>query len=261
MDDPDLAVLVDHLVAEERWLDALVADLPEDRWDTPTPAAGWSVRDQISHLADGEELAATALAEPAAFADRLVAMLGDLDATLSAAGRRARQPGERLVGRWRSERERTVGHLRALDPETRVPWIAGLMSPRSFATARLMETWAHGCDVAAGVGAPCSVSPRLRHVAHLGVATRAFTFRNRGLEVPGADVCIELRAPDGEHWRWGSVGASDHVRGDALEFCLVVTQRRHVAETALVVEGPGATAWMSIAQAFAGPPTEASRTS
>jgi hypothetical protein len=34
----------------------------------------------------------------------------------------------------------------------------------------------------------------------------------------------------------------------------VVTQRRHVADTALDVRGPVAAQWMQIAQAFAGPP-------
>jgi hypothetical protein len=44
------------------------------------------------------------------------------------------------------------------------------------------------------------------------------------------------------------------VAGAAVDFCLVVTQRRHVADTELRVEGPAAEEWMRIAQAFAGPP-------
>jgi hypothetical protein len=51
----------------------------------------------------------------------------------------------------------------------------------------------------------------------------------------------------------------DRVTGPALDFCLVVTQRRHLADTALVVEGSLATEWMGIAQAFAGPPGEGRR--
>ena len=39
-----------------------------------------------------------------------------------------------------------------------------------------------------------------------------------------------------------------------MDFCLLVTQRRHVADTALVPEGDIATEWLTIAQAFAGPP-------
>jgi hypothetical protein len=46
------------------------------------------------------------------------------------------------------------------------------------------------------------------------------------------------------------------VTGRAEEFCLVVTQRRHVDDTDLEVTGALATDWMSKAQAFAGAPTE-----
>ena len=40
--------------------------------------------------------------------------------------------------------------------------------------------------------------------------------------------------------------------GPALDFCLLVTQRRHRDDLALVIEGAAATEWMAIAQAFAG---------
>jgi hypothetical protein len=43
------------------------------------------------------------------------------------------------------------------------------------------------------------------------------------------------------------------VRGSALDFCLVVTQRRHVLDTGLELQGAAAQEWMSIAQCFAGP--------
>ncbi len=63
---------------------------------------------------------------------------------------------------------------------------------------------------------------------------------------------VSLRAPDGERWQWGDPSLPDRVIGDARDFCLVVTQRRHLADTSLVVVGPVATTWMPIAQAFAG---------
>jgi uncharacterized protein (TIGR03083 family) len=43
---------------------------------------------------------------------------------------------------------------------------------------------------------------------------------------------------------------------DAHDFCLLVTQRVHRDDTDLVAQGRDATAWLSIAQAFAGPPGE-----
>src|SRR5947209_1349879 len=79
------------------------------------------------------------------------------------------------------------------------------------------------------------LTARLRHVAYLGVRTRGFSYAVRDRSAPTTDVRVELAAPDGEPWAWGNPGAPDRVEGPALDFCLVVTQRRHLADTALVV--------------------------
>jgi len=128
------------------------------------------------------------------------------------------------------------------------------MAARSFITARLMETWAHGQDVRDSLGLAPEASGRLRHVAHIGVRARPFAYATNQRDLPAGDIRVELRSPDGETWAWGDETAPDRVVGDALDFCLVVTQRRHVDDTALDVAGPLAAEWMSIAQAFAGPP-------
>jgi len=65
---------------------------------------------------------------------------------------------------------------------------------------------------------------------------------------------VELTAPDGALWTWGPAEAGGRVTGSALDFCLLVTQRRHRDDLAMAIEGPAATEWMAIAQAFAGPP-------
>ena len=133
------------------------------------------------------------------------------------------------------------------------------MSAMSFASAQLMETWAHGVDVAAGLGVPSPATPRLRHIARLGVRTRPFALAHHGLPVTEDDVRVVLDAPGGcVVWSWGR-SQTDIVRGDALDFCLVVTQRRHVDDSGLEVTGANARAWMEIAQAFAGPATAAPR--
>jgi len=88
------------------------------------------------------------------------------------------------------------------------------------------------------------------------VRTRSWSYLVRGMEPPEGDVRVELDAPGGEVWAWGDPDAEDRVRGDALDFCLTVIQRRHVDDTGLEVTGPLAKEWMSIAQAFAGGPTE-----
>jgi uncharacterized protein (TIGR03084 family) len=128
------------------------------------------------------------------------------------------------------------------------------MSVASSATARLMETWAHGLDIADTLGETLPETARLRHIAHLGVRTFGFSFVNRGRKIPAAEVAVHLTAPDGTRWSWGASAATDRVEGPALDFCLVVTQRRHVDDTSLVASGPVADSWLRHAQAFAGPP-------
>jgi uncharacterized protein (TIGR03084 family) len=143
----------------------------------------------------------------------------------------------------------------ALPEGTRVPWFGPPMGVLSFVSARLMETWAHGQDVADALDRRRVPTARLRHIAHLGVRTRSYSYVVRGLETPSTPVAVVLTGPAGELWQWeDSDDAVDRVRGPALDFCLVVTQRRNVVDTTLVVEGESANQWMSIAQAFAGPP-------
>jgi uncharacterized protein (TIGR03084 family) len=250
--------LCDDLVAEEDSLDAIVSRLDESSWSSPTPAEGWDVRDQISHLAAAEELAALAVSDPAGFADELTRLMADLKHTAADhLGRgRAMTVGGLLVW-WRAARSRTVEGLRSHDPADRVPWAAGEMGAKSFVTARLMETWAHGQDIADALGVERVATARLRHVALLGVKTRGFSYGNRGMPAPLDDVRVELQGPDGQEWAWGADGAVNRITGPALDFCLVVTQRRHVRDTSLGVSGAAAIEWMAIAQAFAGPPTAA----
>lgn len=140
-----------------------------------------------------------------------------------------------------------------------MPWYGPDMSLASFITARLMETWAHGQDVVDALGAPPVVSHRLRHVCHLGVAARPYSFSVHGVEDPGDPIRVEVTGPAGEVWSWGPEDAADRVAGTAVDFALVVTRRRHPDDTTLSVTGAAARRWMSIAQCFAGPPGEGRR--
>lgn len=128
------------------------------------------------------------------------------------------------------------------------------MSVASMATGRLMETWAHGQDVADTLGVARTPGDRLRHVARIGVRARDFAFGVRGLTPPAAEFRVELRSPGGELWTYGPEDAPQRVTGPALDFCLLVTQRAHRADLAVRADGPDADRWLDIAQAFAGPP-------
>lgn len=254
----DLAGLIDDLGAEHADLDGVVAGLAPDRWDEMTPATPWTVRDQISHLAFFDEQGALAAADPGGFLESL-AKVGDPDAFMNGPLEKGRSlAGSEVLAWWRDARTNIIRGFRALDPAVRVPWFGPPMSPASFISARLMETWAHGQDIVDAVGSERGPTTRLKHVAHLGVRARAFSYSAHGMSVPDEKVSVELVAPDGDAWTW-DMGSSDSVTGSALGFCLAVTQRRHIDDTDLVVTGPRAEEWMSIAQAFAGPPGDGKR--
>jgi uncharacterized protein (TIGR03084 family) len=248
-----MTVICDDLEAEHEALDAIVGSIDETDWHRLTPAAGWTVSDGIGHLTYFDGTALIALTDPEAFSASVAVLLegvGRGDLTLAET---RVMTGAELLARWRAGRGALLAELRRTDPKTRVPWYGPAMSAVSFATARLMETWAHGQDIVDALGASRPATDRLRHVAHIGVRARPFSYVTNGREVPEGDVRVELRAPSGETWEWNE-SATDCVSGDALDFCLVVTQRRHVSDTGLNVEGALAQDWIAIAQAFAGPP-------
>jgi uncharacterized protein (TIGR03084 family) len=242
--------ICDDLTAEHRALDMVLAQVAD--WDIATPAEGWSVRDTISHLWYFDQRALMALTDPDAFATDTAALIAaGVDVSIEPG--RSMSPDE-LHQQWRRDREMLIDHACAVDPAARVPWYGPAMGARSFVTARLMETWAHGQDIADAVGYVRPVTPRLRHVAHIGVRARPFSHLVNDRPMPDAEVYVGLEAPDGSRWEWGHPDTPDRVTGPAVDFCLVVTQRRHLADTQLEVTGAAATEWMSIAQAFAGPP-------
>lgn len=242
------------LEAECQALDDLVAALDDAGWATPTPAEGWTVKDQISHLASVDDWAALAAGDPEAFTAWVATLPPDSDRLVEGPVAAARsRPGPDVLGWWRQARAALDDVLDRVDPGVKVPWFGPPMAPASFVTARLMETWAHGEDVALALGVDRPVTSRLRHVAHLGVRTRGYAYASRGRPPPATDVRVELDGPAGERWAWGDESAADRVRGPALDFCRVVTRRLHVADSALTVEGDAAAEWLSIAQAFAGP--------
>jgi uncharacterized protein (TIGR03084 family) len=250
-----MAALGSDLADETAVTRNLVAGLDEAGWHTRTPAAGWDIADQIGHLAYSDEAAVRAAVRPGEFRAALAGAqaAGGIDADDVAARFRGRS-GAQLLAWFGAARAELLAAFAGLDPRARLPWFGPDMSAASALTARLMETWAHTQDIADALGVTREPTGRLRHVAHLGVSTRAFSYAIRGRTPPPVPVRVELTAPDGAVWTWGPAEAKDRVTGPALDFCLLVTQRRHRDDLALAIEGPAATGWMAIAQAFAGPP-------
>ena len=252
-----LDMVLQDLAAEGDRLDGMVADLTEDAWRTPTPAAGWDVAAQVAHLAWTDEVAVLAATDKEKWDEVVMLAIGDPDgfADTAALAGAAADPGD-ILGRWRTARASLQETLRAFPAGQRLPWFGPPMSPTSMATARFMETWAHALDVAEALGVPPEPNDRIRHVAHLGVRTRDFAFGVHGLEPPSEEFGVTLVSPSEEVWTWGPEDAAQTVTGSAYDFCLLVTRRRHRADTDLVAVGVDADRWLDIAQAFAGPPGE-----
>lgn len=249
-----MSQLIADLRAETAELGALISPLDAIGWELPTPAEGWSVRDQIAHLAWFDDAATTALTDPDGFRAARAALLARGEGAVDELVVAARSLTAPQVLEWfGTARARMIDALCRTEGGARLPWYGPDMSAASFVTARLMETWAHGQDVADALGISRMPSPRLRHVANLGVRAMPYGFAIRGLPTPAVPVRVELELPDGTSWTSGPPQAPDVVRGSALDFCLLVTQRCHFDDTSLEVTGEAARAWMSVAQAFAGP--------
>lgn len=249
--------VIADIEAETADLRSMIAGLPDGSagWDAPTPATGWAVRDQISHLAFFDDVAVRSATDPEGFTAEVMPMLADGGISPDTIAERYRpMPGAELLSWFDTARGDLIAAFAAIDPSVRVPWFGLPMSAASSLTARIMETWAHGQDVADGLGVTRVPSARLRHIAHIGVGARAFSYMANGLEVPTEPVRVELIAPGGTLWTWGPDGVPNAVTGTAHDFCMLVTQRRHRDDTALEATGPLADQWLSIAQAFAGPP-------
>ena len=248
-----LAGLLDAVSEESAELDDAVARLPAAGWGRATPAPGWTVAHQLAHLAWTDEAALQAATDPDGFRAAAAALdVGTAVDAAAAAGARL-APGE-LLDRWRAGRQALRAALADLPPGTALPWFGPPMSAASMATARLMETWAHGVDVRDALDLPVLPTSRLRAVAHLGVRTRDFAFGVHGQAPPPAPFRVELTGPGGALWTWGPPEAAQRVTGPALDFCLRVTRRRARADLALSAEGSDADRWLDLAQAFAGPP-------
>jgi uncharacterized protein (TIGR03084 family) len=250
-----LQQIVDDLHAESDELDALVAPLAADRWATSTPAAGWTIAHQIGHLLWTDRVALTAVTDEAAFAGLLeMAAANPIGFVDAGADELAATAPAELLADWRATRARLHDALPTVPDGRKLPWFGPPMSAASMATARLMETWAHGLDVADALGVTRPPTARLRSVAHIGVRARDYAFAVNELSPPAEPFLVELRAPDGSTWSWGPPDAAQRVTGAAEDFCFLVTQRRALRDLDLTAEGDDAQRWLRIAQAFAGPP-------
>jgi uncharacterized protein (TIGR03084 family) len=243
--------LLDDLTAEQRELQERLRTLDNDMWLLPTPARGWDVRDTVAHLADTDEMAiATATGTPGSINERITAAASGEDLTYQGVLRGRRRNGSEVLAWWESTAAAEREMFEELDPNMRVPWGIGMRTP-SFVTARLMEAWAHGLDVAAAVGYEPVDTDRLAHVAWLATRALPYAYTLAGREPPADPLRVELTLPSGTEWTNGPADAAARITGPAGEYCRVFVHRMKAGDArGLRADGPAATSALSVARAF-----------
>ncbi|HSL25550.1 MAG TPA: maleylpyruvate isomerase family mycothiol-dependent enzyme [Acidimicrobiia bacterium] len=214
--------ILSDLVAEQQFLDQFLQKIGQKDWERPTPAKGWSIRDTISHLADSAELAADALNGGSKVeAYRTAPNLDTLRQEAVKKGRKMRY--QDVIEWWRGGRAKVVEPLSKMEAETRIEWIAGSMSARTFATMRLMENWAHGLDIYAAMKAEIEDTPRIRHVCFLGWKTLPYAFKAADMDY--SPVRVEVMGPGYAKWVFGSADTDQVIKGPAGQFARLAVRR------------------------------------
>lgn len=244
-----------HLVAEGDSVERLVADIDDAHWSSPTPAAGWTVANQIAHLSFVFRLAGAAAARPAVFEAIAARAQGDFDGAVNAAlAEYADLTPAELLARWRTERATAEQALVAVPADSLVPWLVRPIPPAVLAAAGMMELVGHSQDIADALGTQREWTDRIRHVVGFGVQVWDFGYQARGLAIPDVRFGFELTAPSRAVWRFGPDDAVQRITGSAVDFCLLVTRRRHRDDLDLTAVGRDADEWLDIAQAYRGAP-------
>lgn len=244
--------ILEDLRAEQESLAGLLLDLSDSQWDLPSPAQGWTLRDCVSHIAHIDEVAVQILQgdlSPLEQATRVLMGFNEIGVNRG----RSMSVGQ-LLDWWERSRQEMMEKLSRLDPKKRIPWFAMPMSARAFATARLMETWAHGLDIFETLGRTPKDTDRLRHVALLACLARPWAYQVNGLQPPSTTLRVELILPSGRLWIYGPEDATELIRGSASELCRVAVRRLHYKDTSLEAQGDEAKRFLEIAQAYAGLP-------
>jgi len=231
-------------------LKSVLIDLTESDWEKPTPFKGWTVNHVVQHLHGADKMAVLSLKDAEQF-DAARKNPSVVNETMN-----PKLEGAELLETWWAFFTEMCDLLLASDPKRRVPWFGPDMGVMMFTTARQMETWSHGQDIFDMFGRTRNNTSRLKNIAVIGVKTYGWTFANRKMTPPGPAPYVCLEGPDGDVWTFNDPSEDNYVKGDAAEFCHVVTQGRNIKDVNLTVVGKPATRWMEIAQCFAGPPED-----
>jgi uncharacterized protein (TIGR03084 family) len=240
--------VLDDLQAEQEALEAVLSALSPAQWLHPSAAEGWTVADVVLHLAQSEE-AVVATAASALEPGRWQQLGADVDTAMDALVRAERTEPAQIFQRWRTARRAALAGLRSADPGQPLVWVAAALKPRTLATTRLAEHWAHALDVVDPLGIDYPDTVRLRHIAWLGHSPLPYAFGLVG-EPAHAVHCV-LSAPDGALWTFGPPDAASRITGSAGAFCRVGARRLAAEDSGLRAEGPHAATALRVLRNYA----------
>ncbi|GHJ44193.1 wyosine base formation [Catellatospora sp. TT07R-123] len=235
-------------------LDSLLSGLTPQQWALPTPAKGWTVAHQVAHLTATFQLAALAASDAEKFAAVTSRLSDDFDANVEGAmAPFLALPEQELLARFRAIRGLSEQALAAVPEGQPVPWLVRPLPAPVLAAAGMMELFGHGQDIADALGVTRPATDRLGHLVFFAVRTWDFGYLARGRQAPETAFRFEITAPSGAVWSFGPADAEQVVSGPALDFCLLVTRRRHHTDLAVKAVGADAEEWLTLAQAYRGP--------
>ncbi len=230
--DP-LGEVLQDLRDEYQRLDEVFSALSSEQWSMPSGAPGWSILDVVVHLGVSEEgVASTIALQQEGWHHRDSPLDDAMDLTV-----RANQatPAE-VLARWRAATSASITALAGADPNRQYRWAAAPLRPRTLATTRLAEHWAHGLDVTDPLGIAFPDTDRLRHIAWLGHATIPYGCSLIG--VTPEPIQAVLTGPSGDMWTYGPADVASTISGSAAAFCRVGAQRLSPGAAGLHTTGP-----------------------
>ena len=169
-----LAEVVADLRTEGDELYALLADMDTGFWTTNTAFKTWTVWDVVAHLHFSDHMALTSMASESDFRQLMADIQGSSLNDYTAQWLSPTPTGPELLARWRDTFLTMCDTLETADPDKRFVWAGPGMKAKMFATARQMETWAHGWEIYDLMNLARSHTDRLLNIATIGV--RTFTY-------------------------------------------------------------------------------------
>jgi uncharacterized protein (TIGR03084 family) len=243
---PSIDDVLRDLVDEYDRIDSILGSLTTEQWLSPSGAPGWSVADTVLHLAQSESGVASTLTTPTS---EWHTRDHPLDEAMNNQVKSSSLGPAQIFSFWQDARRSSVAALAQADPSQSFRWAAAPLRPRTLATTRLAEHWAHALDITGPLGISYADTDRLRHIAWLGHATFPYALQLAGLAVH--PVLCTLTSPSGQPFVYGPADASSHVSGSMSAFCRVGARRLDGDDSGLTTNGPEARSALKVLRNYA----------